>query len=69
MMGRTTLEIDDELLAEAMELTGAKSKRDVVDQALREFVRRCQREALIRDLGTFDLDIDLDKLQHMREED
>lgn len=37
-MGRTNIEIDDALVAQAMRLTGAKSKREVVDLALRRLV-------------------------------
>jgi len=32
---RTDIEIDDKVVAELMALTGAKSKRQVVDEALR----------------------------------
>ena len=68
-MGRTTMEIDDELLAEAMELTGAKSKRDAVNSALREFIRRRTLDRFREELGTFDLDLDLEQLRRMREMD
>lgn len=36
---RTNIELDDELIAEAMELGGLSTKKAVVDQALRDFVR------------------------------
>ena len=42
---RTNIVLDDTLVAEAMMVSGAKTKRDVVDLALREMVaRRRQRE-------------------------
>lgn len=42
---RTNIVLDDTLVAEAMTVSGAKTKRDVVDLALREMVaRRRQRE-------------------------
>jgi Arc/MetJ family transcription regulator len=37
-MGRTNIEIDDELVAEAMRRFGLKTKREAVDLALRRLV-------------------------------
>lgn len=34
-MGRTNIELDDRLVEQAMDLTGARTKREVVDIALR----------------------------------
>jgi Arc/MetJ family transcription regulator len=36
---RTNIVIDDQLLAEALKLSRAKTKKEVVHKALREFVR------------------------------
>jgi Arc/MetJ family transcription regulator len=55
---RTTLEIDPKLLEEAAELVGEKNKGRVVNQALRELVRRRRLAALRASLGTWDLDLD-----------
>lgn len=44
---RTSIEIDDGLVAEAMKLTGATTKREVVELALRALVQR-NRQADIR---------------------
>jgi Arc/MetJ family transcription regulator len=42
---RTNVVIDDELVAEVMRVTHARSKREAVDLALRELLaRRSQRE-------------------------
>ncbi|MBI4322207.1 MAG: type II toxin-antitoxin system VapB family antitoxin [Chloroflexi bacterium] len=65
-MGRTTLEVDDELLKAAMRLSGAKTRTEAIKLALREFVRHRERELLRRDLGTFDLDLDAAELRRMR---
>ncbi len=47
MHRRTNIESDDEVLAEAQRLTGARTKRETVDLALRELVaRRRQRDVL-----------------------
>jgi len=37
-MARTNIEIDDVLIAKAMRLTGARTKREAVDIALRRLV-------------------------------
>jgi len=38
-MSRTNIDIDDELVAEAMRKYGLRTKREVVDLALRRLVR------------------------------
>ena len=51
---RTNIEIDDQLMARAMELSGVTTKRAAVEEALRLFVRiREQAEAAqaLRGLG------------------
>jgi Arc/MetJ family transcription regulator len=39
-MGRTNIELDDQLVEQAMALTGARTKREVVDIALRRLVEK-----------------------------
>ncbi|HVT45672.1 MAG TPA: type II toxin-antitoxin system VapB family antitoxin [Thermoanaerobaculia bacterium] len=39
-MGRTNIELDDELVDKALALTGATTKREVVDIALRRLVEK-----------------------------
>lgn len=46
MLKRTNIELDEELIAQAMKLTGAKTKREVVETALRELVRAKSRRDL-----------------------
>jgi Arc/MetJ family transcription regulator len=49
---RTTIEIDEALLARAMRLTGASSKREAVDVALRRLVEKgTVHRALLRCKG------------------
>jgi Arc/MetJ family transcription regulator len=45
---RTNIEIDDDILKEVQRLTGAKTKREAVDLALRELVARYRRLGLLR---------------------
>jgi Arc/MetJ family transcription regulator len=65
-MSRTTLHIDPKLLEEAMQLSGAKSKTDVINMALDEFVRRRERELLLQQLGSFELNLDPEELRRLR---
>jgi Arc/MetJ family transcription regulator len=46
---RTNIEIDDDLMAEAMAAAGTRTKRDTVERGLRELVRQRSR-ALLQDL-------------------
>lgn len=49
-MGRTNIEIDDRLVEQAMDLTGARTKREVVDLALRRLVDKGSLYRSIRNL-------------------
>ena len=42
----TNIDIDESLVAQAMEISGARTKREVVDRALREMVARARRPRL-----------------------
>jgi hypothetical protein len=42
----TNIDIDEDLVAEAMKVSGARTKREVVDKALREMVARSKRTRL-----------------------
>jgi len=66
-MHKTTVEIDEKLLEKAMKLTGAKTKKRVIEYGLRELVRSINRDLLKKELGTFDLDLSLKDLEKMRE--
>ena len=46
-MALTQIDIDESALAEAMRLSGAKTKRDTVNLALREFAARHRRIAAL----------------------
>jgi Arc/MetJ family transcription regulator len=61
--------IDENLLAEAIKLTGAKTRRQVITAGLRELVRMHHRKAFARELGTFDLDLTIEELKELRNAD
>ena len=65
---RTTLELDEELLREAMRLLGTKTKRETVRRALEAVVAQRRKERLQAKLGRLDLDLTLADLKRMRED-
>ena len=65
-MGKTTVVIDNNLLKAAIEVTKAKSIREVIEKGLIELVHKKNIEALRKELGTFDLDLTLEKLDEIR---
>jgi Arc/MetJ family transcription regulator len=58
---RTNIEIDDEVLREAQHLTGARTKRETVDVALRELVARQRRLGILDLRGRVHWEGDLDE--------
>ena len=63
---RTNIVIDDELMAEAQRLSGIGTKREIVEQALRTFVRLMHQEAVRAHRGKLDWTGDLDDLRSAR---
>jgi Arc/MetJ family transcription regulator len=66
---RTTIVLNDDLLNEVKTLSGAKSKRDAVEKALEEFVRRRKARKLIALEGKMELSHTLDQLLERRKKD
>jgi Arc/MetJ family transcription regulator len=60
---RTNVEIDDELLKQAMEATGAKTKREVVERGLKALVRTNAYQGLLALKGKVEWDGDLDEMR------
>ncbi len=46
-MSRTNIELDDKILKEALKLTHIKTKKDVVNYALGELVRKIRRKKML----------------------
>ena len=65
-MGKTTVVIDEKLLKDAIDAIGARSKKEAIEAGLRALVRAYNREALRRELGTFDIELTLDELERLR---
>ena len=66
---RTTLAIDERLLAEVKTLSGVKTKKEAVEKALEEFVRRRKAKRLIDLEGKIDLSFTLKEFIGRRRKD
>ena len=60
---RTNIDIDDDLLAEAMRVTGLPTKKATVEEALRQIVRKEHLKAVIRDSAGLGWEGDLDEMR------
>ncbi len=60
---RTNIEIDDALMAEAMTMLGAKTKREAVETALRDAVRIKRQLRAIEGLRGIGWEGDLDAMR------
>jgi len=56
----TNIDIDETVVAEAMRLSGARTKREVVDRALREMVARATRPSVRELFGIGGVDPEYD---------
>lgn len=68
-MGKTTVELDETLLQKAKEAIGSRTKKETIETALQELVKRHQRELLIQEMGTYDLDLTQEDIDKMRRDD
>lgn len=60
---RTTLDLPQDLLQEAMEITHCQTKTAVIIQALQEVIRKSKISGLKQFKGKIELDIDLNELR------
>ena len=60
---RTNIEIDDKLLSEAMDATGAKTKREAVELGLASLVRLRKQERIKNFRGKLRWKGDLDEMR------
>ena len=63
---RTTMEIDDELFKQALALTKAKTKRELIHRSLEALIRQQRIERLLRKLGRFPLQLTSRRLTKLR---
>ena len=60
---RTTLDIPEDLMNEAMKMSGIKTKSELVKMALQRWIAREKRKKIMKFSGKLDLNIDLDILR------
>ena len=61
---RTTLDLPEALVKEAMALTKISTKTELIKVALEDIIQREKVKGLADSFGKLDLDIDLDKLRN-----
>ncbi len=66
---KTTIDIPDDELEEIMRLTKAKTKKEAVVTAIREFNRRRKLDVVLGQLGTFKDVMSQQELRRMREDE
>ena len=56
----TNVEIDPDLIQQALRLGGKRTKREVIEEALQEYVSRREQQQIVSLFGTIDYDDDYD---------
>jgi len=60
---RTTLDLNENLIEEAMKLSGEKTKTSVIHKALKDYINKTKSKGILDFGGKLDLKIDLDVLR------
>lgn len=66
---RTTVDINNDLLKEAQMLSNVSTKKALIELSLKTFIKQKKKENLKSILGNFDLNLDQDKLERMRQDE
>ncbi len=61
---KTSIDLPEELIDEAMRISGAKSKIDAFKKALQEMIDRERRLKLLKFKGKIDFEVDLDAVRN-----
>lgn len=64
---KTTVDIPEKELKDAIRFTNAKTKREAIFAALEDYNRRQRMSALVRHLGTFDSLMSNDEIENFEE--
>lgn len=65
-MRRTNIELDEKVLKEAMELTKMKTKKEVVNFAISELVKKLKRKKILELEGKVKWEGNLDEMREER---
>lgn len=57
---KTSIDLPEDLISEAMRISGSKSKIEAIKKALQEMIEREKRLKLLKFKGKIDFDVDLD---------
>ncbi len=60
---RTNIDIDEKLIKDTLKVTGLKTKREVVDRALKELLRLSRQGEMRKLRGKFHWEGDLEKMR------
>ncbi len=60
---RTNVEIDDKLMKKAQKLSNIKTKREVIEKALEQYVKALQRKDMLNIRGKIDWDGNLEEMR------
>ena len=63
---RTNIDIDDDLLKKAMEMSEARTKKAIVELALQEYINMKRRQDLLSLFGKVHWDGDLEQMRTQR---
>ncbi len=66
-MGRTNIVLNDKLVQSCLELTGLKTRRKLIDHALKELLRHENQKKILELRGTIKWEGDLDSWREGRE--
>jgi len=66
---RTNIILDDQLIEKAMKYTGIKTKKKLVNMALKELVQRKERKEILKLKGKLHWEGNLDEMRGMRFDD
>jgi len=66
---RTTIDIDKALIEEALKISKVRTKRELINLSLKEYIRRMRLKSLKKRLGNYDLTLDLKDLEKGREDE
>lgn len=63
---RTNIDIDDDLMAQAMKATGQRTKKAAVEEALRQAIQAARRRKALEELDGIGWEGDLDTMREGR---
>ena len=65
-MGRTNVVLDEDLISKCLEITGIKTRRALIDHALRELLRHKRQKRILELKGKIDWEGDLESWRSAR---